>query len=40
MAMRVRTSAARFNDAKRLFHVATALAFLLHFTGFTAMAGE
>jgi predicted small integral membrane protein len=40
MLRRLNTSAARFNDAKRLFHVATALAFLLWFTGFMAVAGE
>ena len=40
MLSRLRDSAARFNDAKRLFHVATGLAFLLWFTGFMAVAGE
>ena len=36
MLRRMRTSAARFNEAKRLVHVATGLAFLLWFTGFMA----
>jgi predicted small integral membrane protein len=40
MARRLRADARLFNDAKRLFHVATGLAFLLWFTGFTAIAGE
>jgi predicted small integral membrane protein len=40
MTRRLRAEAARFNEAKRLFHVATGLAFLLWFTGFMAIAGE
>lgn len=40
MTRRLRASGARFDDAKRLFHVATGLAFLLWFTGFMAVAGE
>jgi len=34
MTRRLRAEATRFNEAKRLFHVATGLAFVLWFTGF------
>jgi len=40
MLRRLRAAAANFNAAKRLFYIATALAFLLWFTGFMAVAGE
>jgi predicted small integral membrane protein len=40
MTRRLRAPAGLFNRAKRLFHVATGLAFLLWFTGFMAVAGE
>jgi len=40
MTSRLRANACHFNQAKRLFHAATGLAFLLWFTGFMAVAGE
>jgi len=40
MTRSLRVDAARFENAKRLFHAATGLAFLLWFTGFMTVAGE
>jgi len=40
MLRRLRAGASLFNAAKRMFHIATGLAFALWFTGFTVVAGE